>query len=48
MLWIFLHIFVHIFVVVRYTPGNEAVGSKMFCLLQILLNSHFLLHMYKS
>lgn len=36
MLWIFLHIFVHIFVVVCYTPGSKTVGSKMFCLLQIL------------
>lgn len=48
MLWIFLHIFVHIFVVVCYTPRSGTVGSKMFCLLQMLLNSHFLLHMYKS
>lgn len=48
MLWIFLHIFVHICVVVCYTPGSGTVGSKLFCLLQILLNSHFLLHMNKS
>ena len=47
MLWIFLHISVHIFVV-RNTPRSGTVGSKMFYLLQILLNSHLLLHIYKS
>lgn len=36
------------FVVVCYTPRSGTVGSKLFCLLQILLNSHFLLHMNKS